>query len=131
MARLELQSPRKTRKGTIKMPRSAADQPDTSNMKPLSGSVTPPVGAPALPAYPPAPNPYLRTPLPADQQLQPDVLRQFYNKGVPQTRIGPLPTTAKASINSSAQGIARTVVRQIVNQALETLSVALTMRQSM
>ncbi len=109
------------------MPRSSADQPDTSNMKLLEGTVTPPVGAPALPAYPPAPNPYLRTPLPADQQLQPDVLRQFYNKGVPQSRIVPLPTTAKASINSSAQGIAKTVVRQIVNQAIGTVSVGLTM----
>ncbi len=112
------------------MPRSAADQPDTSNMKPLSGSVTPPVGAPALPAYPPAPNPYLRTPLPADQQLQPDVLRQFYNKGVPQTRIVPLPTTAKASINSSAQGIAKTVVRQTASSP-SISSVSLTAPQEL
>src|SRR5713226_2632318 len=90
------------------MPRSSSEQPDTSNLKPV-GTVVPPVGAPALPAYPPAPNPYLRTPLPAGQQLQPDTLRQFYQKGFPQTRIVPLPTTAQATINAAAGGIAKSV----------------------
>src|SRR5712692_4441510 len=98
------------------MARDPAEQPDTSKM--VRVSTPPPVGPPALPAWPPSPNPYLRSPLPPAQQLQPDTLRQFYNKGIPQTRIVPLATTANPSINASAKGVAKTVATQIVVQAV-------------
>src|SRR5260370_34329598 len=101
------------------MPRDASEQPDTSKMVRISAP--PPVGPPALPAYPPSPNPYLRTTLPAGQQLQPDVLRQFYNRGFPQSRIIPLPTTSQANINASAGGVSRTVATQIINQTIASL----------
>lgn len=95
-------------------------QPDMSKLEPLDGSTSQGIlgretpAAPALPANPPSPNPNLRTTLAPSQQLQPDSLRQFYNNGVPQIRISPLPSTASASVNASAQGIARTAVQQFV-----------------
>src|SRR5258708_2352710 len=98
------------------MGHSASDQPDTSKMTRVPAP-PPPVGPPARPSYPPAPNPLLRTPLPPTQQLQPDTLRQFYKSGTPQTRIVPLPPTANATINASAKGIANTVAAAVVASA--------------
>lgn len=61
--------------------------------------------APETPTMaPPAPNssinPFLRTILPASQQLQPDQVKQQYESIVPQIRITPLAPSANASQNS-------------------------------
>ena len=59
-------------------------------------------------------NPYLRTTIPADQQLQPDMVRQQYTGAVPQIRVMPLQPSARPGVNAAAQGIATTVAKQVV-----------------
>src|SRR5260221_7321514 len=107
------------------------DQPDLSGMGRIEPTV--PVAPPGLPTYPASPNPLLRSPIPSDQQLQPDTLRQFYKSGSSQYRIIPLPTAAKATVNATAKGVAITVAKQVVATAPSTgvTSVGLTMPASL
>jgi hypothetical protein len=95
------------------MARNPNAQPDLSNMRPVD-HVAPaaPASAPALPAYPPSPNPYLRSPLPAAQQLQPDTLRQFYQRGISQTRLVPIATAGQPTVNSTARGVSLTTIAE-------------------
>jgi hypothetical protein len=67
----------------------------------------PAAAPPGIQDYPPSPNPFLRSPLPPTQFLQPDALRQFYQKGNPQYRLLPLPPNASAANNSFAQSISK------------------------
>lgn len=95
------------------MARDPAEQPNLSGMRPVPPPAAPPT-PPGVPVYPPSPNPYLRSPIPSDQVLQPDTLRHFYQRGVSQYRIIPLPTAAKATINSTVKGVAKTVAQQVI-----------------
>ena len=69
-----------------------------------SGALTPVTGSanqapPSMqpPAYPAAPNPFLRTPLPSVAVLQPDMARQFFNPATPQFRsLPPTPSSNPA-----------------------------------
>lgn len=74
---------------------------------------------PGVPLYIPPPptsdkNPYLRTTIPSDQQLQPDMVKQQYTSAIPQIRVMPLPPSAKPGVNAAAQGIAKTIAAQAV-----------------
>src|SRR5882757_3519807 len=100
--------------------RDATTQPDLSQMERVSPAAAS-VAAPPLQVYPPSPDPFLRTPLPPTQWLQPDNLRQFYQLGNPQNRVGPLGANAQAAINSTAQGVSTTVATTIVNEAIANL----------
>lgn len=97
------------------MPYDPSAQPDLSRYE----HINPPTPGPSPVGVldnPPAPNPFLRSPLPPSQVLQPDILRQFYTTGNPQGRILPLQPNANAGINSTAQGIATNVVREIIGK---------------
>lgn len=103
------------------MARPPADfQPDTTDTTEIViPSATPPSGAPALPANPPTPDPLLRTTLAPSQQLQPDTIRQFYRKGVPQIRISPLPVQASTATGASAASQSKAQSGSIAQQAAE------------
>jgi len=57
--------------------------------------------APERPAYPPNYDPYLRTSLPAIFQYQPDSLRQFFQRGIPQGRVPQIQLNAQTNFNAS------------------------------
>ena len=104
------------------MTRSPSEQPNLKGMSEISRSFfAPPVGAPALPSHPDGPNPLSRTPLPPDHQLDPDTLRQFYQRGVSQSRIAPLPAAGKPTINSTATGVAKSVATTVAVAAIAAI----------
>src|ERR1700719_3961781 len=55
-----------------------------------------------IPGYPPAPNSFLRTPLPAVSIQQPDQQRQWQTPATPQNRISPTPATSNPVVGSQA-----------------------------
>ena len=96
------------------MARTPNDQPDLTNMRPVEATtVIAPASAPGVPTFPASPNPFLRSPLPTAQQLQPDTLRQFYQRGVSQNRIVPIPAAGQPTINATAQGASRIAVSNV------------------
>lgn len=58
-------------------------------------------------------NPCLRTTIPSDQQLQPDMVKQQYTSAMPQIRVMPLQPNAKPGVNAAAQSVAKTTVAAI------------------
>src|SRR5438445_3729028 len=94
------------------MPSRAELQPDMSTLEPVVNSVAPP-SAPALPDTAPRSNPLLRTTLAPTQWQQPDAQRNFFQHGVPQIRISPLPASAQAGIGSAAQGQAANAIKPV------------------
>lgn len=99
-------------------------QPDLSGMEPVESPS--PAARPAFvpqPPYPPAPNPFMRSPLPVGFAMQPDALRYFYKPGGidgPQYRILPQPPNATPAIGASASSQAITVVQEGQGTLLET-----------
>lgn len=86
-----------------------------------------PAPAPIVPSNPPAPNPYLRSPLPSLLTLQPDSLRQFYNSPVPQKRAMPLMAAANTGAGAQAQSQAIVVNDQVTSaQNMDTIPVGST-----
>ncbi len=88
---------------------------DPNKWEPLDA---PPI-RPGLPLFIPPPptsdkNPYLRTTIPSDQQLQPDMVKQQYTSAIPQIRVMPLQPSARPGVNAAAQGVAKTIVQQAV-----------------
>ena len=77
-----------------------------------------PEAQPTLPppaAYPPAPNQYLRAPLPPDMWQQPDAQRQFHIAAIPQIRLSPLPDNTNPVSGAQAASQAIAVVSGITN----------------
>lgn len=96
------------------MPYDPSAQPDLERYE----HINPPTPGPApsgVQDNPPAPNPYLRSPLPPSQVLQPDILRQFYTTGYPQGRILPLQANASAGSNAAIQSVSTNVTNEIIN----------------
>lgn len=107
------------------MARDPAAQPNLENYEPVQS--TPAGGYPGgATAYPPAPNPYLRSPLPPSQQTSVDQLRQFYRIGTPQNRTLPLQPNANPANNAAAQTVAQSVAETIINNGVAA-DVTLTM----
>jgi hypothetical protein len=102
------------------MARDATSQPDLSQLERAEPRASN-LAAPPFQVYPPSPDPFLRTPIPPSQWLQPDSLRQFYQLGNPQNRVAPLGANAQAAINSTAKGVSTTVSTAIVNSAIEKI----------
>jgi len=90
-----------------------------STLEPVVNSTAPP-SAPAYPDAAPRSNTLLRTTLAPNQWTQPDAQRNFFQRGVPQIRISPLPASAQASSNSAAQNQAQGVVAPVATQANQT-----------
>ena len=100
------------------------DQPDLSTLEPVAAAPRL-SGPPAEPAYPPAPNPFQRSPLPPMMVTQPDTLRAFYRgSGAPQTRNIPQPPSATPAIGATASSQAIKVVQEGQGTLLETNNVA-------
>lgn len=59
-------------------------------------------------------SPYFRAALAPSQQLQPDMLGQFYRGNIPQTRHAPLPPSANAAQNAANSSTAIIVARQSI-----------------
>jgi len=90
-----------------------------STLEPVVNTMAPP-SAPALPDAQPRTNTLLRSVLAPTQWQQPDAQRNFFQRGVPQIRISPLPASAQAGIGSAAQGQAQGVVKPVAAQAAAT-----------
>jgi hypothetical protein len=96
------------------MPSIAHNQEVFENAK-KSGTLVPTVlDAPKLPIpvadYPISPNPYLRTPLPANNVQQPDMQRVWHTGAAPQVRIPPPSITSNAVSGSQAASQAIQIV---------------------
>src|SRR5439155_26580837 len=94
------------------MPSRAELQPNMSTLEPVVNAVAPPSPA-ALPDAAPRSNTLLRTTLAPTQWMQPDAQRNFFQRGIPQIRISPLPVSAQAAIGSTAQGQAANAIKPV------------------
>jgi len=78
----------------------------------------PPVPVGQIATYPQAPNPYMRTPLPASYSQQPDQQRQWQNQGsIPQVRIPPTSLTSNPIAGAQAASQSIVVQESVTNTA--------------
>lgn len=84
---------------------------ESGKFVPVESSASQPY-SPTLPAYPSAPNTYLRTPLPPASVQQPDMQRVWQTGTVPQNRISPQPPISNPVAGASSTSQAITVIQQ-------------------